>query len=512
MIEYGLSVSLNGSPRSPSRSPPRSPPRSLPLEYCLTPDCPRSSSFTPTTNNYRRGCHAAPRKIMKFADLSYSNDDYVSISPRALFPPLSDNVRRRLEPSFSDSMDELSPIPFTSTTTMKSVSIVPRGTTINVCDDNCDCSYCSVGECCVCYTHLPLRTNHVFTLCGHLFCVRCLLKWWDTSSTCPICRAELFEAAADAVDGEDTDDDGEDTDDDGEDTDEDGEDTDEDGEDTDEDTDEDEDDDGDASIVNVVHNTLINRYLNTGRFFERRQIFTHHLGGDGGGGESEYESDSESDGESDDYYRCEYDKSIRANIDDTIESYRETYGLSSFEIRKIRANRGIAMNLYARMLFREMLLSQTYNFCGNVRYGKSVIPKDQWNHLDYQSQSYLDKVPMYEFVTIRGCDISPMDETNLFGFIKEIQLVRVDRAEDDADADWENLHEYTFIADVFSPTRFQVKYSSAANGWPEAQYKLLGTYDMTEGTISPVQLNIPFSQIRRLYRIQGTERVGGVQC
>ena len=58
-------------------------------------------------------------------------------------------------------------------------------------------SVCSVGECGVCYTKLPLHANHVFTMCGHLYCVRCLLKWWDTSSTCPLCRAELYEPEAD---------------------------------------------------------------------------------------------------------------------------------------------------------------------------------------------------------------------------------------------------------------------------------------------------------------------------
>ena len=49
-----------------------------------------------------------------------------------------------------------------------------------------------VGECNVCYDSLPARSNHVFTVCGHLFCVKCLLRWWDTSSSCPMCRAEIL--------------------------------------------------------------------------------------------------------------------------------------------------------------------------------------------------------------------------------------------------------------------------------------------------------------------------------
>ena len=33
------------------------------------------------------------------------------------------------------------------------------------------------GECGVCYSDLPARSNHVATICGHLFCVRCFLRW-----------------------------------------------------------------------------------------------------------------------------------------------------------------------------------------------------------------------------------------------------------------------------------------------------------------------------------------------
>ena len=168
MIEYGLSVSLDGSPRTP-RTP-------------RTPDCPRSSSFTPPTNG------GAPRKIMKFADICLNDGGGGSVSPRILFPhPVTNNtVRRRLDISFSGLMEEdveLSPVSFTvSASASASVSL----------------SGDSIGECGVCYASLPLHANHVFTICGHLYCVRCLLKWWDTSSTCPLCRAELYEPEAEA--------------------------------------------------------------------------------------------------------------------------------------------------------------------------------------------------------------------------------------------------------------------------------------------------------------------------
>lgn len=53
------------------------------------------------------------------------------------------------------------------------------------------------GECGVCYSDLPARTNHVATICGHLFCVRCFLKWHLSSTTCPMCRKKLYEGIDD---------------------------------------------------------------------------------------------------------------------------------------------------------------------------------------------------------------------------------------------------------------------------------------------------------------------------
>jgi hypothetical protein len=51
----------------------------------------------------------------------------------------------------------------------------------------------SVGDCGICYKKLPLQSNHIFTVCGHLFCVKCLFNWNNTSSTCPMCRKILYE-------------------------------------------------------------------------------------------------------------------------------------------------------------------------------------------------------------------------------------------------------------------------------------------------------------------------------
>ena len=51
----------------------------------------------------------------------------------------------------------------------------------------------SIGDCGICYDQLFPRENHVFTKCGHLFCVKCFLRWSDTSLTCPMCRREMVD-------------------------------------------------------------------------------------------------------------------------------------------------------------------------------------------------------------------------------------------------------------------------------------------------------------------------------
>ncbi len=50
-----------------------------------------------------------------------------------------------------------------------------------------------VGVCSVCYDVLPLRANHIYTMCGHLFCVKCLFTWGQQNLTCPMCRKPLYE-------------------------------------------------------------------------------------------------------------------------------------------------------------------------------------------------------------------------------------------------------------------------------------------------------------------------------
>jgi hypothetical protein len=50
-----------------------------------------------------------------------------------------------------------------------------------------------LGECGICYKELFLEANHIVTECKHLFCIKSILKWYNLSNTCPICRDNLYE-------------------------------------------------------------------------------------------------------------------------------------------------------------------------------------------------------------------------------------------------------------------------------------------------------------------------------
>lgn len=439
MIEYGLSVSLNNSPRTPTR------PMAIP------------SSPPPLLRN--KPTHLRREQRLTFADII--DDDGGSISP--LVPRQLDFV-----------LSEPSPISFR---TISLSQMSPRSL------ENSD-STTSIGECGVCYRILPSRSNHIYTLCGHLFCVRCLLKWWDTNTTCPLCRTELFEEEQEEPEEEpvavaeveaprmesfsDT---------------------------------EEEDDPEIQESVIPGSTPFIRQYLHTGRFFERSP--PPPLWPENGSDRSEVAVDNDN----------------IANFDDTRNCIGEMYALSFDDKARLRENRQIALNLFGRLVFREMLLSMMVEFRGDVHYdGGSVIPKDHWVSLFcYHSPFYLDTVniTMYEIVIRRGCDISPDNEMNIFGFIKEIQIVSTrmmdGRASDDdedddggdgGDFEWENSHEYAFVADVFSPSNYYVRGDDGVlHSTP------CGSYDMAEGTFSPVEMIIPFSHIRRLYRIRARERI-----
>lgn len=511
MIQHGLSVSLNNSPRSPSTpTTPTTP---------MAPATPGSPSLLLAPSRRRRSnkvpvCPLS-RGWLTFADIVVDGGDGggggvdgggdgVDGGGGGVDGSVSPLVQRRLEFPLFDA----SPISMSSFRTNSSFPRFDASAARQLSLENsvsvsasASSSPNHIGECSVCYRLLPLRSNHIFTLCGHLFCVRCVLKWWDTNMTCPLCRADLFEeeeeeedvaaggAAEEAVVEESS----------------------LRIEDPASDSDESVEDDAEIQERPIIRGftPLFRQYLQWGRFFEETPpapLWPQQEYGDGGG-------DGGGNGAEEDI----------ATFDDTRYCIGEVYALSFDEKARLRENRQIALNLFGRLVFREMLLSMMVEFSGDVRYnGDSVIPKDQWSNLFYyQAPDYLDTVniTMYEIVIRRGCDINLDNEMNMFGFIKEIRIISTRRrnrrvsSDDDSDIDsdsdsdgrdreWENSHEYAFIADVFSPTNYYVQGDDGFHHMTPC-----GSYDMTEGTFSTVEIIIPFSNIRRLYSIRARERI-----
>lgn len=482
MIEYGLSVSLEGTPR--------------------TPRTPRTQSPTTNTNL----CNA-PRKIMSFGDFNHAlNEECDSISPRVLFP---NEVSRRLDfSSLPLNDDHLSSVSFASASPVSIARTLFGGhkPEDGDGDDGRRHGRGCIGECGICYDPLQERTNHVFTMCGHLFCLRCLLKWWDTSTTCPMCREELYEpdaeaaeateaAEADAYANEEAE---------------------EAAADVDEAADANE--SGDAWIQpprEYIERMQIQAqaYINDRVYWENSDSDESNApAGDDNVEEDEQQEEAPVSNVRlmglylhQDYLHnwshlvSEFGNSD-PNFDDTVVST-----LSYHEIQALQHNREIAMTLFARIRFRETLFSQDMEFLGGVHTGR-WIPREDWiEKFTNQHDLNTGNTKMYEFVIRRGSAFSPVVETNVFGFIKETTIVSVEgsggggdgngSADDD---DWENLHEYAFVADIFTPQLFQLNRNGMRMNY--------GDYSMAEGTILPARALIRFSQIRRLYCMIGHER------
>jgi len=50
----------------------------------------------------------------------------------------------------------------------------------------------SNDTCCICFEEYSNKCNMAVTLCGHAFCLECILKHSKEKSDCPLCRANLF--------------------------------------------------------------------------------------------------------------------------------------------------------------------------------------------------------------------------------------------------------------------------------------------------------------------------------
>jgi len=505
MIEYGLSVSLEASPR--------------------TPTTPRGNA-----NDAADVCYAPPRKqtfarlmALTEADVEdYEGEDSegedsedeptttttreVSISPRVLFTERTRSgssgsrsgvmIRRNLSADLLNLDTSLSPVSFGTSTSVRNVAAAAAASTAEKTE--------SIGECGVCYSQLPLRSNHVFTLCAHLFCLRCVLKWWDNATTCPICRAELLEQeeeyleeAAVAAEA------------------------------------------GVAGAVEAAEAVAVAEAYaeeNNG-IWMRREFWNirnpHLIETDDSDSDANADADADAASVSPShsptrltrylYQDVEWNWIEEPQYDDLILPT-----LNPSEIEGLRENREIAMTLFARMRFREILFdsgthvassdvvaapAEPVHFTG-VTNG-AFIRKEDWTRIMYfqrslwRSNSYHSV--MYEFVIRRTSELSPVYEVNIFGFIKDVIIRRVADTDvdaaaavgasafDDFDTNWQDIHEYTFVADVFTPTDFYLRtYGNSVRSY--------GSYNMEEGTITTQEVEIPFSDVRRIYRICGHER------
>jgi hypothetical protein len=182
-------------------------------------------------------------------------------------------------------------------------------------------------------------------------------------------------------------------------------------------------------------------------------------------------------------------------LDDTLNQH-----INENEIQGLQENRNIAMTLFARARFRETLFDSRIHFMGSLSEGV-FVPKNDWVDIAYDLAYHTS---LYEFVIRRGSEISPLFEVNLFGFIKDVGITQFGdmgyNRDDGYEFEWEENHEYIFIADVFTPTDFYIG---------DNAFRSYGGYNMEEGTITTQELAIPFSQIHRLYRICGGGGGGG---
>ena len=175
--------------------------------------------------------------------------------------------------------------------------------------------------------------------------------------------------------------------------------------------------------------------------------------------------------------------------------------LSQYELTELRNNREIALTLFGRT--NELL------FTGRAAAVHKHILQQNWVEYFTHDTTRMSSM-MYEFVIRNQTEISPLYETNIFGYIQDITIVSVEDAQGRfemwGDYEWENLHEYAFVANVFTATPIRI-YEPIYNGGDNHSSSLrrYGDYDMNQGTVHPTRVLIRFSQIRRLYRIESEQ-------
>lgn len=299
----------------------------------------------------------------------------------------------------------------------------------------------TVGDCTVCYDALPLRSNHVFTQCGHLFCVKCFISWTDTSVTCPMCRAKIIESSA---------------------------------------HDNDNDNGGDGDVEEWIHTPQPARAAYNG--------------------ESEIDSDDDNhnDNDNDNDLEGGYDYSY-LHIAQDAELVSDTsfdmqtdpeYGdeqsnLSTMELELIQYNRLVVSCVFLRNRFHETLFSDSI-WGGMVQY--TLIPKVEWLQIWENVPLYTQRAPsqMFEFVIRRNSEIfrhHRPDEVNTFGYI----IGATEVTNDEFNSEFNSRVSFAFDVMVVSPT------------------VPLGHHNIADGIIQTEHLTLTFNDIRRMYYMTSVE-------
>jgi hypothetical protein len=334
------------------------------------------------------------------------------------------------------------------------------------------------------------------------------LKWWDTNTTCPLCRAEIYEpdSAADDSAADDS--------------------------------------AAAGSLVIEDHqedneDVWIRRELWNGRHIAHQLDEREERASSGGiipHDDDQYSDrttdESDDDDVDDDHEHQQQQRRPRTQMNQylfqDVEWNWSIYSphtddttipfLTPGEIFGLRENREIATTLFARSRFRDTLLQSNSLFMGRVWNGV-FVRKQYWTNpmLNEQFEEQRNGTPpvMFEIVIRRESPISPLYEINIFVFMKDVIIIAAEEYGSEAgtgsgsdmyhDDEWENRCEYAFVANVFTPTDFYI--DRDGDGGDFNMMRSYGSYDITEGIINTDKLVIPFSQIRRLYRLTSHEQL-----
>ena len=334
----------------------------------------------------------------------------------------------------------------------------------------------SSSTCSVCYDILPKDANRVYTVCGHLFCVKCILNWSEQQNSCPLCRRALIEFA------DDDHDDGESIYDDIPNL-------------VDHPDPENIDNNNavpelidnnahahahahdeviDNNFYDNIDNNRIITYINEFRYHEN--IYNTRV--------NPYNNvvDQPIARPMLDQYLYDDDGLLWRGI---AEEDDEIIPLSGMEIYHLNLSRNIARNAIQNYMHNLYLFSMIH-FNGIIMH--SFIRKSQYLQRPIRS---IGRENFYEFI-LKATDT--MSETNIFGFISNITLLEVENENRDfRQPTWGSTHEYAFTVEFFDPLWVITDNESSA-------------YDEINRCFNLhhfIVKNIRFSEIRRLYHIWG---------